>query len=49
MHIPDDLQDIKYEIPFLQIFSHKVRTGVLAANNKPIHKQSVEQYIRSVG
>ena len=36
-------------IPFLQIFSHKVCTGVLAANNKPIHKRSVEQYLRSVG
>ena len=36
-------------IPFLQIFAHKVCTGVLAANNKPIHKRSVEQYLRSVG
>ena len=36
-------------MPFLQIFAHKVRTGVLAVKNKAIQKQSVEQYIRSVG
>ena len=49
LHIPHYLQDISDKIPFLQIFSHKVRTGVLAANNKPIQKRSVEQYIRSMG
>ena len=49
LYIPNYLQDIKDKIPFLLIFVHKVRTGVLAANNKPIHKQSVEKYIRSVG
>ena len=49
LHIPKDLQDIKDKIPFQQIFAHKVRTGALAANNKPFHKQSLEQYIRSVG
>ena len=36
-------------IYFLKIFAHKVRTGVLLANHKPIHKRSMEQYIRSVG
>ena len=49
LHIPKDLQDIKDKIQFLQIIAHKVRTGVLAANNKPIHNQSVDQYLRSVG
>ena len=49
LSIPNDLKGVKYPIPFLQIFAHKVHTGVLAANYKPIHKQSVEQYIRSVG
>ena len=49
MHIPHDLQDISDKIPFLQVFAHKVRTGVLAANHKPTHKRSVEQYLRSVG
>ena len=47
--IPTDLQGVKDPIPFLQIFSHKVRTGVLASNNNSIHKLSVKQYIRSVG
>ena len=49
MCIPTNLQGIKDPIPFLQIFSHKVLIGVLASNHKPIHKQSVEQYIRSAG
>ena len=49
MRITTDLQGIKDPIPFLQIFSHKVCTGVLAANHKQIHKISVDQYIRSVG
>ena len=34
--------------PFLQIFSHKVRTGALTANHKPTQKINVNQYIRSV-
>ena len=31
------------------MFAHNVRTGVLAANHKPIHKRNVEQHLRSVG
>ena len=49
MCIPTNLQGIRDTILFIQIFAHKVRTGVLAANHKPIHKRSVEQYTRSVG
>ena len=49
LRIPTDLQGIRDTIPFLKIFAHKVRTGVLLANHKPIHKRSMEQYIRSVG
>ena len=49
LRIPTDLQGIRDPIPFLQIFSHNFCTCVLAANYKPIHKRSVEQYIRSVG
>ena len=45
LRIPDNVQGIRDPIPFLQIFSHKVRTCVLAANHKPIHKQSVDKYI----
>ena len=48
MRIPTDLRGIRDTIPFLQIFNHKVRTVVLAASHKPIHKRSVEQYIHSV-
>ena len=49
MHIPTDLRGIRDTIPLLQIFPHKVRTGVLVVHHKPVHKQSLEQYIRSVG
>ena len=44
-----DLQGILKPIPFLQIFSRNVPTGILAAKHKPIQKRSVEKYIRSVG
>ena len=42
MRIPTDLRGIRYMIPFLQIFAHKVLMEVLAANHKPISKRSVE-------
>ena len=46
---PTDFRGIRDTIHFLQILAHKIRTGVLAANHKTIHKLSVEQNIRSVG
>ena len=49
MRIPTGLQGIRDPTPFLQIFSHKFRTGFLAVNHNPINKRSVEQCIRSVG
>ena len=49
LHISTDLQGIRDPIPVLQISSHKVHTGVFAENHKPIHKRSMEQYIRFVG
>ena len=49
LRITTNLRGIRDTIPFLQIFAHKVRTGVISSNHNPIHKQSVEQYIRSVG
>ena len=48
LRITTDLQGIQEPIPFLQIFSHKVRTDALVANHKPIQKRSVYQYSRSV-
>ena len=44
-----DLSDVSDPIPILQIFAHRVRSGVLAAKGQPIKKRSVEQYLRSVG
>ena len=49
LRIPTNLQGIRDPIPFLPIFSHKVRTYVLADNHKPIYKRSVGGYIRSEG
>jgi hypothetical protein len=44
-----DLSDVYDPIPILQIFAHRVRSGILAAKGQPIKKRSVEQYLRSVG
>ena len=49
LQIPPDLHCIRYPVPFLQIFAHKVRTGVLLVKKKDIQKRSMEQYIRSLG
>ena len=47
--VPVDLVGIKDLGPFLHIFLEWIRTGVLAAERKTIQKQSVEQYLYSVG
>ena len=49
IYIPPDLKGIQYLIPSLQIFSHKVRTGVLAAKRKAIQAQIMEEYLCSMG
>ena len=49
MFIPEDLEVIKDPVPFLQIFAELVRTGVLVSEGNPIQKQSMEQYLCSVG
>ena len=49
MHTAPDLQGIKYHIPLLQIFTKRVRAGLLSAHVKPSNKLSVEQYLRSIG
>ena len=47
--VSPDLSDVADPIPILQIFAHRVRSGVLAAKGGSIKKRSVEQYLRSVG
>ena len=49
MHIPTDIQGIYDPIPFLQIFSERIRDRLLAAAVGPIEKRSVEQYLWSTG
>jgi hypothetical protein len=42
------LDGVQDPIPLLQMFAHQVRIGQLAANGRPVHKRTVEQYLRSV-
>ena len=48
IQIPPDLHGINDPVLFLQIFAHKVCTGVLAVKNKAIKKRILKQYIRYV-
>ena len=43
------LQAIEDKVPFLQVFSRRVRTGELAANKAAVKSRTVEDYVRSVG
>ena len=47
--VSPDLSDVADPIPILQIFGHRVRSGVLAAKGGSIKKRLVEQYLCSVG
>lgn len=47
--IPIETQGIHNPIPFLQIFDHKVCTGLLTTKCKPKLKLRMEQYILYVG
>ena len=43
------LEAIEDKVPFIQVFSQRVRTGKLAANKAPVKSRTVEDYVRSVG
>ena len=43
------LKAIEDKVPFLQVFSRRVRTGQLAANKTTVKSRTVEDYVRSVG
>ena len=42
----DKLQD---PVPFLQIFTCQVRSGLLAQNGEPVRSRTAEAYLRAVG
>jgi hypothetical protein len=49
MRLTPHLDHIRDPVPILQLFAQRVRTGIDAADGKPVRKRSVEQYLRSVG
>lgn len=48
MGIDPFLEAIQDQVPFLQVFAQRVRSGELAANGHPILARSVEDYLRHV-
>ena len=43
------LKAIEDKVPFLQVFSRRVRSGQLAANKSSVKSRTVEDYVRSIG
>jgi hypothetical protein len=43
------LKTVEDKIPYLQVFLHRVRHGIYAANQGPVRARSAEDYIRSIG
>ena len=43
LHIAPDLKGIEDPIPFLQIFTKRIRSGLLSLQGNPIKKLSVDQ------
>ena len=44
-----DLSDVRYPVPILQFFSHRVRADLLVERGLHIQNHSVNQYLLSVG
>ena len=43
------LDKVRDPVPFLQIFSRRVRSGLLAHNGEPVRSRTVEAYLWAVG
>ena len=43
------LQTVTDEIPFLQVFGRRIRTGALSASTRPVKSRQVEDYLRTIG
>ena len=49
LHITPDLEGIEDPIPFIQIFSEPISSGILSVQVNPIKKRSFNQYLCSIG
>ena len=43
------LDKVRDPVPFLQIFTRRVRRGLLAHNREPVRSRTAEAYLRAVG
>ena len=43
------LDTVREPVPFLQIFTGRVRSGLLAHNGEPVRSLTAEAYLRAVG
>ena len=43
------LDKVRDPVPFLQIFTRWVRSGILAHNGEPVRSRTAEAYLRAVG
>ena len=43
------LDKVQYLVPFLQIFTSRVRSSLLAHNGEPVRSRTAEAYLRAVG
>ena len=43
------LNKVRDSVPFLQIFTRRVRSGLLAHNGEPVRSRTAEAYLRAVG
>ena len=43
------LDKVQDPVPFLQIFTRRVRSGLLAHNGEPVRSRTAEAYLRAVG
>ena len=43
------LDKVQGPVPFLQIFTSRVRSGLLAHNREPVRSRTAEAYLRAVG
>ena len=43
------LDKVRDPVPFLQIFTHRVRSGLLAHNGEPVRSRTAEAYLQAVG
>ena len=43
------LDKVRDPVPFLQMFTRRVRSGLLAHNGEPVRSRTAESYLRAVG